>query len=277
MEIFFGNKGMTTITRCLMVAAAFLTAEALAAPQANRVGAFRPDSTVQPRPETQADKSLDKAGFINLFSLVPAESAGRLGVTAAVGDDPRPELSAYRSSFDRSEVEARPGYFSVPLKDNGVKVDFTAVDKVAAYRFTFPESKAGCHVVLDISQPLDQFKGGEVRLRDSKSVEGFGVYQDQAGEETTLFFSFQFTEAIRRRGVWKNDALENKHFARLDQGAPMGFYVYFWDTHVGETILMKVGVSSTSIDDARANVVQEFPGWDFKQLRRESEQAWTTR
>ena len=43
--------------------------------------------------------------------------------------------------------------------------------------------------------------------------------------------------------------------------------------HEGKTILMKVGISNVDVADARKNLATEFPGWDFDQLCRESEQA----
>lgn len=227
--------------------------------------AWRPGSFVKPTPITEGGKPLDKAGFIRSIGVL----SSCIGVTAAVDDDPRSSLQDYKSSFNYSKVEEKPGYFSAYLEDNQVKVDVTAAKNVAAYRFTFPASEKGCHVVLDISQPLDRFEGGEIKVRDGKTLEGFGMY-----DGTKIYFSFQFTEPIRRRGVWEGDSQLNRHFAGVGSGSALGFYAYFWNTHEGETLLMKVGVSTKSIGDARENLAKEFPGWDFKQLSKESGQAW---
>ncbi len=73
-------------------------------------------------------------------------------------------------------------------------VDMTPVKNVAAYRFTFSASEKGCHVVLDVSQPIERFEGGEIKVRAGKTLEGFGT------DDTGIHFSFQFSEPNRKRG-----------------------------------------------------------------------------
>ena len=73
--------------------------------------------------------------------------------------------------------------------------------------------------------------------------------------------------------MWKNgELLKDRNRVETDKQVSLGAYAYFW-THEGETILMKVGVSAESIDDARAKLADEFPGWDFDQFCRETEEA----
>jgi len=237
------------------------------------VGPSRPSSMVKPGPDTEADTPYRRAEYITAFSQVRAneKQSGCLGIMPSVGElkvDP----SVYRSSFDREGNIIEPGYFSVELKDHNVNVDITAVDHVAVYRFTFPESKES-HVLVDVSHMLNQFRAGDVTFRDDKTIEGTATYKLD-GKEIDVAFSFQFSKPFRRRGVWEGDQVSDKlRQGQVDDGSPLGAYAYF-GTHKGETILIKVGISSTNIDDARKNLATEFPGWDFKQLRRESAQAW---
>ena len=43
----------------------------------------------------------------------------------------------FRSRFDKADEHARPGYYSVVLKDYGVKAELTATDRVGFQRYTF--------------------------------------------------------------------------------------------------------------------------------------------
>jgi putative alpha-1,2-mannosidase len=238
------------------------------------VGPSRPSSMVKPGPDTEADTPYRGAEYITAFSQLRADETqpGWLGIMPSVGElevDP----VEYRSTFDREESIVEPGYFSVELKDNDVKVDMTAIDHVAVYRFTFPESKES-HVVVDVSHMLNQFRGGEVKLRDDKTIEGTAKYKLGGDQEIDVAFSFQFSKPFKRRGIWSGDHVSDQlRSGRVDEGSPLGAFAYFW-THEGETILMKVGISSKDVADARKNLETEFPGWDFNQLCRESEQAW---
>lgn len=266
MKQSFHFSSSRNLTLVLVLTAASLSLAA--AP--TRVGGYRPGSVVQPGPETQDNLPLEQARQITTFSLLPS---GLIGITAAVGDvksSPR----AYSSAFDLSAIEASPGYFSVPLTDNQVTVDMTTAGRdVALYRFIFPESEKSSFV-LDFSHPLDQFRGGNVWERDRLTVEAFGTYQTEPGKEQILYFSFQFSKAYRDRGVWIGDDTKNTFKASVKDGSTLGFYGSFWSTHEGESVLMKVGVSTVSVDDARAKLAEQCPGWDFKQIRGESEAAW---
>ncbi len=247
---------LTAAVSCLVA----LTAAADGAAKGDQP--FRPASFARPAPVYAAG-----AEFIQVFTQLP----GALGMMASVGEitvDP----DGYRSTFDGSGIVSTPGFFSVPLEGNRVKVEVTSADHVAAYRYTFPESQES-HVLVDASCFAENFKGGEIRLADEQTLEGSASYGAD-GRTKRVYFSFHFSKPFRRRGVWEGgDVSDEKRSARVDGGKPMGAFVYFW-THEGETVLMKVGLSEESIEDARARMLAEFPGWDFNQLRRASEQAW---
>lgn len=55
----------------------------------------------------------------------------------------------YRSSFDHADEIARPGYYSVLLKDYNIKAELIATQRVAYMRFTFPKGKQS-NVLFDI-------------------------------------------------------------------------------------------------------------------------------
>ena len=44
----------------------------------------------------------------------------------------------YRSRFDHKDEVAAPGYYSVLLKDYGIKAELTSTQRVAFHRYTFP-------------------------------------------------------------------------------------------------------------------------------------------
>ena len=71
----------------------------------------------------------------------------------------------YRSRFDKKDEVAQPGYYSVLLKDYGIKAELTATPRVALYRFTFPAMKAG-HLIFDIGN--QQGESGSVLVMPGK-------------------------------------------------------------------------------------------------------------
>jgi putative alpha-1,2-mannosidase len=86
----------------------------------------------------------------------------------------KPE-KGYRSHYDKKDQVAEAGYYSVLLKDYGVRAELTATPRVAFHRFTFPKS-ANAHMLIDVGNR--QGEGGEVldafvRRVNDHEVEGF--------------------------------------------------------------------------------------------------------
>src|SRR6185436_7877936 len=75
-----------------------------------------------------------------------------------------------------------------------------------------------------------------------------------------LFFVMRFSRPFSAPRVEKPDVTHIK--AALDFG------------DAGEPLLVKVGISSVSVDGARRNLDAELPGWDFDAVRRAADQAW---
>jgi glycoside hydrolase family 92 protein len=82
-------------------------------------------------------------GFANFHEfqvggVVIAPTVGALQTVPGPLDDPE---AGYRSRFDKKDEVARPGYYSVLLKDYGVKAELTATERVGFHRYTFPASE----------------------------------------------------------------------------------------------------------------------------------------
>lgn len=199
------------------------------------------------------------------------EEPGVLAFTASVGEvQTRPEN--YDSAVEASQKHLLPWYTSLGLSDNQVRLEMVERGRAAVYRMTFPESKK-CHALIDVSYPMDRFEGGEIRLHDSKTIEGYGDYLF-GGEVVRVYFTFRFSKPFRERSAWDGTGVLDRGVGRAESREALGAYVYFWNRE-GETVLMKRGLSTESLEDARAGVFGEFPGWDFNGLLRETAAGWS--
>ena len=68
--------------------------------------------------------------------------------------------TGYRSSFDKKDEILHPGYYSVILKDYGIKAEVTSTNRVSFHRYTFPAGKDS-HILFDIGNK--QGESGEVK------------------------------------------------------------------------------------------------------------------
>ncbi|MEM1213533.1 MAG: hypothetical protein AAGI68_14690 [Planctomycetota bacterium] len=194
---------------------------------------------------------------------------GVLGFTASVGEV-QTTPAGYGSAVDAARRVVSPGYASLGLTDNRVLLELAGRGRAAVYRMTFPESEQ-CHALIDVSYPRDRFEGGEIRLHDAKTIEGFGEYR-VGGEVVRVYFTFRFSKPFRQRSAWDGTGVLDRGVGRAESPQALGAYVFFWNRE-GETILVKRGVSTVSLEDARASLYRDFPGWDFNGLVREARAA----
>jgi putative alpha-1,2-mannosidase len=81
----------------------------------------------------------------------------------------------YRSRFDKKDEYAKPGYYSVFLKDYQLKAELTATERVGFHRYTFPESKES-RLIFDIGHK--QGESSDVmeafaQLVNNNEIEGY--------------------------------------------------------------------------------------------------------
>ncbi len=184
----------------------------------------------------------------------------------------------YRSRFDRKDEIATAGYYSVLLKDYNIKAELTATQRVAFQRFTFPKGEN--RILFDIGNR--QGESGEVldsrvEYREDGSVEGFVitapeyVKKYQPGANVKMYFYAVLDSPADNWGAF--NGCDVRPGDRIAVGKGAGLYLNF-DTAENQQITVKVGLSYTSVDNARANLLSEAENKSFNQVREASHQIW---
>ena len=191
-------------------------------------------------------------------------------------DDPD---SGYRSRFDKKDEIAVPGYYSVILKDYGVKAELTATQRVGFHRYTYPKSEQA-NLIFDIGNKQGEsgeVKDAEVQYFDDGRVEGYvvtsPVYVDiyQKGADVRMYFSAVLNKQPIEVGTFVKDKfVSGKYQAK---GPGIGLYLTF-STEEQESVEVKVGLSYTSIENARFNREVEAKDVTFDQARKNATKAW---
>lgn len=187
----------------------------------------------------------------------------------------------YRSAFSHEDETALPGYYSVLLKDYGIQAEMTATQRVAYQRFTFPANEQS-HLLFDIGN--QQGESGpavdsEVTITENGLIEGWVktlpayINKYQHGATLTMYFSAQ----VDRRQDAVGTFLREETFAgqKKVQGVGAGAYLTY-KTNEGDQITAKVGLSYTSVENARLNRVEETHegALSFNEVRTLSEKTW---
>ena len=185
----------------------------------------------------------------------------------------------YRSRFSHDEEVVTAGYYAVMLQDYGILAEVTATPRVAYQRFTYPASQES-HILFNIGSRMGEsgaIKDAEVKLKDDGTVEGFVttlpeyVKKYQPGAEVSIFFS---AEIDKKPTAWGGFRENNQEPGRKEmKGVGAGLYLTF-TTKENEMVTAKVGISYTSVDNARRNRLLESKKKDFNQARRDAKEIW---
>lgn len=181
-------------------------------------------------------------------------------VTYARGDESDSDSGLW-SYADRSKEISTPGYYSVPLLRYGITAELTATNRVGFHRYTFPKSDEAA-VIFDLENAngnddiLDVFVEacGDNALRGYRTSYGWS-------EDQRVYFYAEFSKPFKDARI--HSVGYKPMYARLD-----------YETEEGEQILVKVGISSVSMEGAEANLRAELPGWDFDGVALAAHDMW---
>lgn len=210
------------------------------------------------------------------ISLMPTKGA----LVTVAGEVDNTEGQGYRSFFDREDETARPGFYSVLLKRYGILAELTATDRTAFERFTFPAGDDN-HILFDIGNRQGEsgaVADAKVELRFDGSIEGYVVTMPeyvkkyQAGAEVPIYFSATVDRTPSAHGTFNGDKITPG--ADVATGLGAGLYLTF-DTEAEATpVTVKIGLSYTSVDNARLNRLAEARELDFDAAAAKAADIW---
>ena len=186
----------------------------------------------------------------------------------------------YRSAFDHADETVHPGYYSVLLKDYNIQAELTATKRVAFQRFSFPAGKEA-HILFDIGNR--QGESGPVRdafvqqTADGR-IEGWVITEPvyvskyQPGATVPLYFSAQLDKQPDEVGAFHREKQEPN--AREARGMGAGLYLTYNNIAEPFTVTAKVGLSYTSVENARNNLETEARTLTFDEAQAASAHTW---
>ena len=185
----------------------------------------------------------------------------------------------YRSAYSHDDEVATAGYYSVMLKDYGIRAEMTATERVALQRFTFPKGETST-VLFNIGSRMGEsgaVKDASVELVNDTTVEGWVItfpeyvkaYQPDA--TVPIYFSATVDRKPTKCVAFNDNTLSATPNKATGVGA--GLYLQF-ATDEGEAVTAKVGISYTSVENARLNLHTEAENITFDEAKQRSHDIW---
>jgi predicted alpha-1,2-mannosidase len=208
------------------------------------------------------------------IALMP--TTGEVKTTPGTLEDPD---GGFRSRFDKKDETAHPGYYSVLLKDYGVKAELTATARVGFQRYTFPQSDQA-HILFNIGNRQGEsgaVRDAYIRQADSQTVEGYVVTEPeyvkkyQAGASVSMYFYAKLDKAPESADVFYQDSTLT---AGREIKGPGAILCLNYRTTKDETVNVKIGLSYTSIANAKLNLETEARTLTFDEACRATKAKW---
>ena len=247
-------------------------------------GATVPFGMIQLSPDTRADtwdgcsgyhysdssilgfshNHLTGTGCADLGNILLMPTVGELKLTP--GAHPG---EGYRARFSHQDEIARPGYYAVTLPDYQVKVELTATARAGLHRYTFPATTTG-HVVIDLQHGVgNNVTEAQLTLEDDHTASGYRR-SDGWGGDKVYYFVMEFSKPASSSGVAQADRdVAGKQTTGKETKGHFDF-----QTKAGEQILVRVGLSTVSVEGARRNLHAEISGWNFDAVAKAARKQW---
>ena len=104
------------------------------------------------------------------------------------------------SAFTHDEEKARPGYYQVMLKDEGINAELTTTQRNGIHRYQYPAGK-DAEIILDMDHSADKGSWGrriinsQIRILNDHAVEGYRIITGWA-KLRKIYFYMEFSSPI---------------------------------------------------------------------------------
>ena len=158
--------------------------------------------------------------------------------------------------FSHGAETVTPGYYAISLHDPNVFVELTATKRCGFHRYTYSPTTPVCRLAIDLKQGIgwDSMTKAGLEQVDATTLKGYRMSKGWAVDQRDYFY-VRFSKPVTMT------ALDSVRWE-------------FTFSNGNEPLLVKVGLSAVSEDNARLNLEKEIPGWDFNGCVAQARQQW---
>jgi len=208
---------------------------------------------------------LSGAGCSELGDVVIMPTTGEVHVDKGKQED---VSNGFASKYSHKNEVAKPGYFSVLLDRYNIKAELTATERVGMHRYSFPKDASEEHVIIDLETGNhDRSYDTYIKQIDEYTFEGYRFSHGWASDER-VYFSARSNYPFHL-SVYEG-TLQKEGNSLIGNGVKG---VLSFDEPPGE-LMLKVGLSPVSCENALENIDAEIPKWNFDDIAVQAHDIW---
>lgn len=180
----------------------------------------------------------------------------------------------YRSFFSHAQENARTGYYSVYLLTPDVQAELTATTRCGMHRYRYPKLSHDIRrgVILDLAHGLGcKVYEAEVIIQSPTRIAGRRSTHGWAPDRQ-IYFVIEFSHPAKTIQANVDEKIDSA--TMKDRLIGKKIKVILSHEPSVEPLIIRVGISPTSIEGAAKNLAAEIPHWNFDAITRQTSQSW---
>ena len=186
--------------------------------------------------------------------------------------------AGYRSRFSHERESATPGYYKVTLDDYDIDVELSATTRCGIHRYTF-NKREDARIIIDLSHGLtsDSIINTTVRLQGestlvgSRKTKGWGEPGERYWALQDIYFAIRLSEQPENIRLFSNQIEQKEKNAVTSKDLQA---IVEYGTKDPFQLIVKVGISPVSIENAIENLDKEIPDWNFDNIVQTAQKNW---
>ena len=232
--------------------------------------ASRPFGMVNLSPDTQIGGAWGsgyryKTDTIKGFSHIHAWQMSGISVMPVTTNEKTKDdiFKDFYSKFNHDNEVVTPGYHKVELDRYAIEAQLTSTKRVGFHQYTYPDNEEEKAILFNLNTLLGPSSNIDGVLDQNSDNELSGKVTmeptHRRPKPMTVFFKIQL----------------NTQISSIEKDESTGNYLIILNENKND-VLMKVGISYTSVANAELNIATELPNWQFENVRSEAKQEWNS-
>ncbi len=215
-----------------------------------------------------------------------------LGAIITMATTGAPEADRTKRGSTYVDEVATPGYYATTYDQFAIHAEATATKRASVERYTF-KNGGEANIIVDLGTALSNESGAMLRRVNDTEVEGMRLlgtfcYTNQA--VFPVYFVARISHPAKEINYWKlqpemtgieaawsGDSGEYKlykNYAREIMGNDIGAIFKLGNLEPGTEVIVKVGISYVSMENARKNLETEVGMSTFDEVRTKAKSEW---
>lgn len=158
-----------------------------------------------------------------------------------------------------------------------ILTELTVTPRTGMARFSFNGDSTKATIIIGGGIASTPLSASAIAITGKNSLEGYAEGGSFCGVATDykIYFAAQFENDATTYGTWKGEqlAVNNSFVEGQNTGAYFTFDLRKFPKNKRQ-ILYKIAISYVSVANAKANLLAENKGWDFDQVKTNTENKW---